>query len=306
MNWLLTRLPPSLVRFLRLSRPVFLLGGILLYALGAGIANYLGNTINWAAYWLGQACVTLLQLSAQYLNEYFDADSDRDNPNRTFLTGGSGERGLPRQTALLAAIATLSVWAIITVLLYANGYLGQALLIVLSLAFLGSIFYSTPPVRLVSTGYGELVASILVANLVPAFAFILQAGSLHRLVAVTTTPLTLLHIAMLIAFSLPDYASDLKTGKRSLVIRLGWQKGMQIHNILIVAAYLFLIAASLYGVSLALIWPGFITLPFAVFQVWYMIRLADGAPARWTLLTVNALIIFAATAYFLTLAFWTG
>ncbi len=306
MNRLSSLLPSGLIRFLRLSRPFFLLGGVLLYALGVGIASYLGNPINWTAYLLGQACVTLLQLSAQYLNEYFDAEADRDNPNRTMFTGGSGETGLPRQTALLAAITTLSIWAVVTVLLYAGGYLNLVLLVILILAFLGAFFYSTPPIHLASTGYGELTTSILSANLVPAFAFVLQTGTLHRLVGITTTPLTLLHIAMLIAFSLPDYATDIKHGKRNLLVRLGWQRAMQIHNILLGGAYLFLLAGIFYGLPLALAWPGFISLPFAAYQVWHIIQIEEGAPTRWSLLTYNALVIFGGTAYFLALAFWTG
>ena len=79
--------------FIKLTRPLFLVGVALLYALGAGIAKYLGVRIDWGFYILGQLWVTLLQLSTQYLNEYFNAPMDQNNPNRTFLTGGSGAVG---------------------------------------------------------------------------------------------------------------------------------------------------------------------------------------------------------------------
>jgi 1,4-dihydroxy-2-naphthoate octaprenyltransferase len=115
-----------------------------------------------------------------------------------------------------------------------------------------------------------------------------------------------MHIAMLIAFSLPDYATDLKFGKRNLLVRLGWQRAMHIHNILLGAAYLILLLGVRYGLPLSLAWPGFISLPFAAYQVWHMIRISEGAPTRWSLLTFNALVIFGGTAYFLALAFWTG
>ena len=39
--------------FVQLSRPLFLLGAALLYALGAGIARYLGAELDWGAYLLG-------------------------------------------------------------------------------------------------------------------------------------------------------------------------------------------------------------------------------------------------------------
>ncbi len=297
------------VLFIRLTRPFFLLGGILMYALGVGIAHYLGASIDWPVYWLGQGCVTLLQLSAQYLNEYFDLIADADNPNRTPFTGGSGtgrEGAIRRNIPLMAAASTLTVGAVLTVLLIANGRINQSSGLILALAYAGSIFYSVPPLRLVGSGYGELVASILVANLVPVFAFILQYGDLHRLVAMATFPLTALHIAMLIGFSLPDYSNDLKFGKRTLLIRLGWQRGMLIHNYLIILAYLILAIAVLQGMPWRLAWPGFLTLPVGGFQIYQMNRIAAGAPARWTPLTFNAIATFGLTAYLLAFAFWTA
>jgi len=64
--------PNPLILFLRLSRPLFLFGGALSYFLGLGIANYLGQPMNWPIAILGQLWVTSLQLATHYLNEYFD------------------------------------------------------------------------------------------------------------------------------------------------------------------------------------------------------------------------------------------
>src|SRR3990172_8023955 len=113
-------MPVQLRLFIRLSRPFFLLGAALVYALGVGIARYLGVTIDWGLYLLGQAYVTALQLSAQYLNEYFDAPGDIQNQNRTLFSGGSGAIGpgkLSRNTALIAAVTTLTFLASISVVL---------------------------------------------------------------------------------------------------------------------------------------------------------------------------------------------
>ena len=296
-------------QFILLSRPFFLLGGVLFYALGVGIGHYLGVRLDWRAYLLGQACVTTLQLSAHYLNEYFDAPGDRSNPNRTPFTGGSGmlqEGRLARHVALMAAATTLTVGAVVTVLLLRDGYLSPPAMIILAIAFLGSFFYSVPPVRLVSSGYGELTTAILVSNLVPAFAFILQSGDLHRLVAMSTFPLTALMLAMLLAFSLPDYAADIRSGKRNLMVRIGWQNGMFLHNLLILLAYLLLGIAVIMGMPWRVIWPAFLTLPIGAFQIWQMVRIGAGAKPNWRGLTVTALALLATTAYLLTVAFWTA
>ena len=126
----------TLVLIIRLSRPLFLLGAALVYALGAGIARYLGVEIDWGIYLLGQAWVTLLQLSTHYLNEYFDAPADAENPNRTPFSGGSGAIGpgkLGRSTALALAAGCLTVVASLTVLLIRQGTLAPTTLFVMVL-----------------------------------------------------------------------------------------------------------------------------------------------------------------------------
>jgi 1,4-dihydroxy-2-naphthoate octaprenyltransferase len=206
--------------FIQLSRPLFLIGGALVYALGAGIARYLGSPIDFGLYIIGQVWVTSMQLSTHYLNEYFDAPLDQDNSSRTPFSGGSGAIGpgkLTRNTALIAAMTTLTVLASITVVLLQQTEVSSLLVLLLMAIFFGAILYSTPPVQLSSSGYGELTTSFLVANLVPALAFYLQYHDLHRLVAMSTFPLTSLHMAMMIAFELPDYATDLKYEKNTLL-----------------------------------------------------------------------------------------
>jgi 1,4-dihydroxy-2-naphthoate octaprenyltransferase len=288
---------------------LFLLGGVLVYALGAGIANYLGVTINWNIYLLGQAWGTMMQLAAQYLNEYYDAPSDERNPNRTPFSGGSnalGEGKLPRRTALYAGLGCLAVVASLTVLIMSTASLSPAILLLMALIFTGSFFYSVPPVRLVTSGYGELTTSIIVANLAPAFAFLLQAGEWHRLLAMTTFPLTFLHLAMMLAFALPDYPADLRQGKRTLMVRMGWQQGINLHNILIFGAYLTLGLSVAFGLPFFIALPAFFTLPLGLLQIWQMRRIVDGGKPNWTALTMGAIILFAGTTYLLAYAYWTN
>lgn len=293
---------------IRLSRPLFLLGGVLVFALGVGIARYLGKPIDWGMYFLGQFWVTTLQLAGQYLNEYFDAPQDVQNTNRTPFTGGSGALGpdgLPRRTALIAAAGCLAVTASITVLLLSQASLSPTTVLIMVIGFLGAILYSVPPVRLSTTGYGELTTSFLVANLVPAFAFLLQTGELHRLLAMATFPLTLLHLAMMLAFEFPDYATDLRLGKRTLLVRMGWQRAVVLNNLLILGAYLTLGLAVVFGLPFYIALPSLLTLPLGLLQIWQMRRIAEGARPNWTALTLTGIALFSVVAYLLTFAFWT-
>ncbi len=293
---------------IRVARPLFLLGGVLIYALGVGIADYLGVTIDWGLYFIGQIWVTFMQLSAHFFNEYYDAPADANNPNRTPFSGGSGEVGedkLPRSTVLMVAFACLAAVASLTVLVFRQTNLLPEIMLIMVLIFLGSFFYSVPPVRLVSSGYGELTTSIIVANLVPALAYVLQTGELHRLLAMSTFPLTALHMTMMLAFELPDYANDTKYEKKTLMVRIGWQRGMFLHNIFILMAYLLLGMAVTFGMPLSIAGPAFLTLPLGLLQIWQMRRIASGASPNWTTLTLLPLALFAGMAYLLTFAYWT-
>ncbi len=280
-----------------------------MYALGAGLAHYLGATIAWGAFLLGQLWVILIQLSVHYLNEYYDAEADQANQNRTILTGGSGAIGpekLPRRIALMAALTSMAILASITVLLISYTNPGPESLWIMVLAFLGAFFYSTPPVRLVATGYGEILVTFMIAFMLPTFAFLLQTGEVHRLLAMTGFPLAALMLAMLLAFELPDYANDLKFEKRTLMVRLGWQSGMSLHNVLILTSFLILLLARLFGLPWFAMVAGLLSLPVGLFQIWQMRNIANGQKPNWNALTIGALALFALTAYLQAYAFWTN
>ena len=297
----------SIRLFIRLSRPLFLVGVALLYALGVGIAHYLGVQIDWGIYILGQLWVTLLQMSAQYLNEYYNAPMDQQNQNRTFLTGGSGAVGpgkLSRRTPMMAAFACLAFLASFTVIIIARVHPDPAAYLIMAVAFLGAFFYSTPPIKLEASGYGELITTVLVAFLVPAYAFVMQAGELHRLIAMSSFPLAALHLAMLLALELPDYSTDLKYEKRTLIVRMGWENAMALHNILVLCAFLLLILAASFGFPWFATWPALLPFPLALLQIWQMRRIAAGAKPNWNALTLGAVVVFASMVYLMAFAFW--
>jgi 1,4-dihydroxy-2-naphthoate octaprenyltransferase len=294
--------------FIKLSRPLFLLGAVLVFALGVGIARFLGNEVDWGLYFLGQAWVTTLQLATHYFNEYFDSPADKANINRTPFSGGSGalgESGLPREVAFWAGIASLTGATSFTLMILRLDGVNPALFILMGFIFFGAFFYSVPPVRLVESGYGELTTSIVVASLVPAFAFMLQTGELHRIVAMSTFPLITLHVAMMLIFELPDYANDMKFEKLTLMVRIGWEKSILIHNILILVAYLLIGIALLFGYPSSVGVPALLSLPLGLFQIWYVNRIASGAKPNWNVLGLLAILVFGVTTYLMTFSFWT-
>lgn len=286
--------------FLRLTRPWFLLGPILLYSLGLAIARYLGEPIVPLVAVEGLVLVLGLQLTVHYLNEYADARADVANPNRTPFSGGSGvlhPEGLPRTTALQAAIVCLTFVALLATTMLIRGQAPPLAWAVFALALPLAFFYSAPPLRLVASGYGEFIAALIVSGLVPTFAFALQTGSMHRLLFIVTIPLVLFNFAMILAFEVPDYGTDLNFGKRTLMVRVGWETGMRLHDAALIAGAIVLVAGGLLDIPARVTLGLLIVLPLAAAQVWQMGRIRRGGRPNWRLLTFGAVALYALTAY---------
>jgi 1,4-dihydroxy-2-naphthoate octaprenyltransferase len=294
--------PSAIKTLLKISNPVSLLGGFLFYALGAGIAKYLGENLNWDTYLLGQVCVTMLQLSSSFLKVTYELPPDQQ---KNLVTQNPEYPGITRLSVILLSYTFLTIVAVFTVLLFTGGMMNGAAFFVLGVGFLLAFFYGVPPIRLIYNGYGELSQAILLSNLTPAFAFLLQHQFFHRLLGFITFPLTLFFLAMSLALSLERYAGDERMGRKGLMVRLGWQKGTVIHNILILSAYGLIAGSALIGLPWSLSWPGLLSLPIGLFQIWQINRIISGAKPRWKLLAFIAITTVGVTTYLIAYALWT-
>lgn len=225
----------GLVRaFILLTRPHFLLGGAVMYAVGA----FSGDVTDPGRYLLGQGMVTFGQVTAQYVNEYADVGADRLVTNRTLFSGGSGVLSsgqLAPVVALRAALVSSGLALLLTALV-ATISPGAALLGLLALAV--SWAYSMPPVRLLGTGWGELVTSTVVAAMVPAVGALVNGGSIAQELVWAMAVLVPVHLAMMLAFEIPDLDSDRAAGKTVLAVRIGRGSAVALLRTLLVTAIL--------------------------------------------------------------------
>ncbi len=273
-----------MIAFLKLSRPVFLGGGVLLYALGAAAAHGAGARIDWRRYLLGQALVTTVQLATQYANEYFDLEADAANPYRTWLSGGSGvlPAGLlapevALRAALTTATAALGLAAALVVFEPVVAIIGVV-------ALLGGWSYSAPPLRLAGSGFGEAAASLIVAALTPAAGALMQWPTAPAELWLPVAALVLAHVAMLLALHMPDVAPDQAVGKRTLAVRLGPGRARWLIVAVLAAA------AVIAGVS-GTWWATIALAPGIAFTAVVLAR-----PGAHRLLTTSAVATFATLA----------
>lgn len=282
----------------RLSQPLHFLLAALTYFLGASIANYLGKPFRLDSFWLGLIAVLLAQASMNLLAEVFRP------ANEAIIQGQSRkDRMLLRNNALYVSIAALTANAVIAFVLYNNHRFSVATFFFLFLSLVLILAYAIPPFRFINRGFGEFVLAAHIAYVIPSIGYILQSDETHRFLLVSI-PLTFLAFAYFIVMNFPSFASDSKYDRSTLLTRLGWERAVPLHHLFVLLAYLFLAVSPAFGLSLTLLWPAFLTLPFALFQIFQLRNLSMGAPTNWTLLTVTALSVFGLTAYFLSLTFW--
>lgn len=252
-----------------------------MFALGAAIARASGHSIDAGRYALGQGAVTAFQLMTHYANDYFDLEADRANATPTRWSGGSrvlaGGELAPR-VALIAALALAAIGCAIGAVLVArtDGIVAATLAAMAVLAW----EYSAPPLRLCASGAGELDTAIVVTVLVPWLGFYVQASATDamarayvadlagaRTLALAIVPLALLQIAMLLAIEFPDAAGDARTGKRTLVVRLGAARAAKLYVAIVAAAYAWLPIAWACGLPARVALAAAATAPIAAWRI---------------------------------------
>ena len=284
---------------LKLSRPLLLLLAALTYLLGASISAYLGKSFQNLTFLLGLGGVVLAQLSMNLLAEAFRPH------NEPMIEGETpAQKEALRSNLLYISYAALTACAMIAFLLYINQGLNLPTFIFLLLSLVLVVLYAVPPLRLLDRGFGELALAAHMAYVIPSIGFLLQAKENHRLLMMIAIPLTALTLAYFLILSFTSFPSDQKYQRATLLRRLGWESAVPLHHSLIIFAYVIFICSPIFGYSFLLIWPAFLTLPFAILQMLLLRHISLGGKPNWPLLTTTALAVFGLTAYFLTLTFW--
>ncbi|APE95590.1 1,4-dihydroxy-2-naphthoate octaprenyltransferase [Halodesulfurarchaeum formicicum] len=225
--WTRTRI--SVRAAIAMARPYFLLGTIPLYLVGALGAARDPRALAVVPFFIGLAVVLSIQLQTHFYNEYHDRETDRTAAS-SLLTGGSG--------ALVKydLYDEFALWLGRAAVLLALGLTGVLAMVAFRPLLLGVVFlaialgwaYSSPPARFVARGLGELTVVVLAGVLVPLFGFLLQGGTATQDILPILGTLVPLTFGMNIATTLPDIDGDRRTGKRTLAVRLGARRVVDI------------------------------------------------------------------------------
>ena len=284
---------------LRLSRPLHLLLAALTYLLGSSIPAYLGKSFSALTFWLGLIGVLLAQLSMSLLADVFRPHNEPLIENET-----PKQKETLRNNLLYVSYGLLTVNAVLAFLLYINNSLVLESSLFLLSSLVTVILYAVHPFRLIDRGFGELALAAHIAYIIPSIGFLLQAKENHRLLIILIIPLTALALAYFLILNFTSFTIDQKYQRATLLRSLTWERAVPFHHSLIVFAYGIFAAVPLLGYSFSLIWPAFLTLPFAILQIIHLRHISIGGKPNWIFLTTTALAVCGLTTYFITLTFW--
>ena len=284
---------------LKLSRPLHLLLSALTYLLGSSIPAYLGKPFSALAFWLGLAGILIAQLAMSLLAEVFRPYNEPLVESET-----PKQKETLRNNLLYVSYGLLTVNAVLAFLLYINNSLVLESSLFLLSSLVTVILYAVHPFRLVDHGFGELALAAHIAYIIPSIGFLLQAKENHRLLIILIIPLTALALAYFLILNFTSFTTDQKYQRATLLRSLTWERAVPFHHSLIIFAYGIFAAVPLLGYSFSLIWPAFLTLPFAILQIFHLRQVSIGGKPNWIFLTTTALAVFGLTTYFITLTLW--
>lgn len=195
------------------------------------------------------AASLLIQAATNLFNEYYDYKRGLDTPESVGIGGAIVRDGISPKTVLCLAILFFFIAILLGLYICANSSWWIAVVGLVSMAV--GYFYTGGPYPLAYTPFGELASGFFMGPVIVLISYYIQAGTLSRDVVLTSIPVAILVGAILLSNNIRDLDSDRERGRKTLAIRLGRPKAIQLLAGMFAAAYLWTIV---YALIIASYW----------------------------------------------------
>ncbi|MGB9937319.1 MAG: prenyltransferase [Methanobacterium sp.] len=219
----------TIIKIIKLGRPMFLFDGFLLFLIGTLFAILFNAQFDLTKFLMGYCVLLLCHLAVHYSNDYYDSKTD------TFfgpspVSGGSGIlidnpelKQFSKYFAIFLNISSIALAGIFTVIFaYPIGFF--------LLAVFGNFlawFYTAPPIKLAYRRLGEL-SNALYGILLPCAGFFTLMGTLTVPFLIFTIPLAFSRLVLTNSANTPDMEGDKLGGKITLVVEKGRKFGFKL------------------------------------------------------------------------------
>ena len=212
-------------RLFNAMRPRFFPASVLPLLAGSAWGYMVASQFDWPVFLLALLATMCVHAGSNVLNDVGDdiGGTDRQNEDRIYpYTGGSRfiQSGIMSVDRMVRLGVSLLVIAVVAGLFL---FFSRGMMIVwfgltgVSIA----VLYSLGPVRLASTGLGEIAVGFAFGVLPVVGAAWLQSGVIDNAVILYSVPISAWVAAILLINEVPDIAADGATGKRTLPVRFG-------------------------------------------------------------------------------------
>lgn len=210
-----------------------------------------GSPRDYTAFAFTVTGVVALHAGANLANDYYDHLSGNDAANKYFnpFSGGSRliqNRLMPPRHILAGSAVSFAVAALCAAYLLLTRW-GWEIPLLGCLGLLLGFLYTAAPVKLSYRGLGEAAIFAAFGPLATAGSYFVQAGHITATAVGCGVPVGILVALILLVNEFPDREADGAAGKRTLIVRLGLDRG------LLLCAVLYALA---FAAAVALVWAG--------------------------------------------------
>ena len=221
------------------------------------------------------ASVVLLQIGAHLVNDYYDYVSGIDTSN-SLGSGGLIQQGLIKPVRVLSfGLIALGFGALLGAFVAASGG-GLAFAFGL-IGVLVAYFYSGVPKALSSLAFGELLFFLIFGPFLTLGSYMIQTGYLDRVTYIYSISLGLLAAAFIHLNDMRDMVSDTQAGKLTLVSLLGLRLSRILYIVVVLGAYVPIVALGLPSHAPHLLLIVLWTLPMLVIVLTTVLRTTSSA-----------------------------
>ena len=216
----------NILNILKIIRVHIVAGGFLAFSLGTLLAIVGGGSFNPTRFVLGYIVVFLADLSTHYGNDYFDVEVDKYVEKKKIFAGSgilvdNPDLRLLSKIISLALLAGSNVLAAMIVVFL--GFPIEFFIVILGASLVGW-FYSAPPVRLISRGFGEIAVALVTGFAIPGLGYLATRAQFDSLFVYFAIPFILYGLTLSLSLHAPDIEVDRRGEKRNLAVRLGQRR----------------------------------------------------------------------------------
>jgi 1,4-dihydroxy-2-naphthoate octaprenyltransferase len=217
--------------------------------MGASLAH-LGGHFEWTIYVLSLLTAFSLQIASNLANDYGDAASGldgthREGPART-IQAGLITKAQMKRGIVLACLFALGFGLSLVYVAFVDWIKIVAFVFLGLIAIVASLKYTMGKNPYGYSGWGDVFVFIFFGWVGVGGSFYLYAGQWDSMVLLPASSLGLMAVAVLNVNNIRDIASDRKSGKFSIPVRIGREKAVVYHGMILLFSQLLVVGFGVY------------------------------------------------------------